>query len=102
MDELVENIQQDIYIKYPLLHKEHVTCLSHTLSYSKNSFIIVTFQPRLIIVDEDPSRIPSNSILCSAKMYNSHCQEWEERVSKAITDLVIFSRIVCKASPDFE
>lgn len=60
--EPVKNIQQDIYIKYPLEHEEHMTCLTHTLSHSKNGFIIVTFQPSLNIVGEDPSITPSNPI----------------------------------------
>lgn len=49
-----------------LQHKDHMTCLAHTLGHFENGFIIVTFGPSLNIVEEDSSRSPSDSILCSA------------------------------------
>lgn len=51
-------MQNNLYIKYPLQHKELVTCLAQTLFHFENDFKIVTFLPSLNTVGEDPYRTP--------------------------------------------
>lgn len=58
LQEPVENMQNNLYIKYPLQHKELVTCLAQTLFHFENDFKIVTFLPSLNTVGEDPYRTP--------------------------------------------
>lgn len=102
MHVLVENIQQDIYAKYPLQLKELLTFLAYPLLHFKNGSLIVIDQPSLNIVGKDPSRTPQVLSYALPKCIILTVRNWEERAGKTAADTVIFSGITCEVSLDFE